>query len=254
MGIDSDIDNRTKIDSFKRILNASSRVTGFTGAGISTESGIADYRSKGGIWDRFQPVYFDEFLSDPAKRLLYWQRKVELWDGIKNAQPNSGHYFFKRLHDSGKLFGLITQNIDGLHEKSGIPKDKLVNIHGTNLEVICLQCGRLTDAHEVFDSLDLSVGVPLCAICGGLLKPNTISFGQELNPADIERATGFLNCELMIAAGSTLVVHPAASFPMIAKHNGAKLAIITLSETPLDSYADFVFNMKLGEFVKLIGM
>ncbi len=238
------------IDKFKSALKESNRIVGFTGAGISTESGIPDYRSQGGIWDKFQPVYLDEFISDESKRLLYWQRKKSLWQGIRDARLSKTHIFFKELYDNGKLLGLITQNIDGLHEKSGLPGDVIINIHGTNLEVICLACKDITPAHETLDDLNLDNGAPLCTKCAGLLKPNTISFGQNLIQEDLNRAEELaLSCDLMIAAGSTLVVQPAASFPLIAKTNGAILAIITLSDTPLDNNADFVFHEKLGDFI-----
>jgi len=238
------------IDRFRTALEKSEMIVGFTGAGISTESGIPDYRSQGGIWDKFQPVYLEEFLADESKRLLYWQRKKALWQGIRGARVSKTHLFFKELYDSNKLLGLITQNIDGLHEKSGLPKHVLVNLHGTNLEVICLSCNDITPAHATLDDLNLENSVPRCPKCGGLLKPNTISFGQSLVPEDLERAQDLaLSCDMMIAAGSTLLVQPAASFPVIAKNNGAVLAIITQSDTPLDDTADFVFHEKLGDFI-----
>jgi len=246
-------DTNEQIEIFKSAIDKSKRIVGFTGAGISTESDIPDYRSKGGIWDKFQPVYFDEFLSDEKKRFLYWQRKQELWKSMRGAVPNKGHMFFKHLYDERKLIGLITQNIDGLHEKSGLPKDIMVNLHGTNLEVICLECGFIVPSEEVLDNLNLEQGVPLCSKCEGLLKPNTISFGQSLREEDLDKArTLSLSCDLMIVVGSTLVVQPAASFPLIAKENGAFLVIISLSETPLDSDADFVFHQKMGDFLDSI--
>jgi NAD-dependent deacetylase len=246
-------DTNEQIEIFKSAIDKSKRIVGFTGAGISTESDIPDYRSKGGIWDKFQPVYFDEFLSDEKKRFLYWQRKQELWKSMRGAVPNKGHMFFKHLYDERKLIGLITQNIDGLHEKSGLPKDIMVNLHGTNLEVICLECGFIVPSEEVLDNLNLEQGVPLCSKCEGLLKPNTISFGQSLREEDLDKArTLSLSCDLMIVVGSTLIVQPAASFPLIAKENGALLVIISLSETPLDSNADFVFHQKMGDFLDSI--
>lgn len=127
-----------QIRKLKSIVKRSKKIVGFTGAGISTESGIADYRSKGGIWERFKPVYFDEFLQDEEKRLLYWKRKQEMWNSVKSAKPNQGHMFFKNLYDQNKLLGVITQNIDGLHEKSSLFSDFIVNLHGSTLEVICL--------------------------------------------------------------------------------------------------------------------
>ena len=241
------------IEAFKSVLKKSRRIVGFTGAGISTESGIPDYRSQGGIWEKFKPVYIDEFLSDERKRLIYWQQKKALWQGIKEAKVSKTHIFFKELYDKGNLLGLITQNIDGLHEQSGLNRDVILNIHGSNLEVICLNCADITPASETLDDLNLDNGAPLCSKCGGLLKPNTISFGQNLIPEDLKRAEELaLSCDLMIAAGSTLVVQPAASFPLIAKNNGAVLAIITQSDTPLDADADFVFHEKLGGFIDIL--
>jgi len=245
-------DSNNQIEAFKSAISNSEKIVGFTGAGISTESGIPDYRSKGGIWDKFQPVYFEEFISDEKKRLLYWQRKQELWKDLSIAIPNKGHLFFKHLYDEGKLAGLLTQNIDGLHEKSGLPKGIIVNLHGTNLAVTCLDCGFTVPSEGVFDQLDLEQGVPLCPECDGFFKPETISFGQQLREEDLSRANDLaISCDLMIVVGSTLVVHPASSIPSIAKENGALLAIITLSETPLDIYADFVFHLKVEDFINL---
>lgn len=239
-----------KIRELKSIIIKSKKIVGFTGAGISTESGIPDYRSKGGIWESFQPVYFDEFQKDEKKRLLYWQRKQEQWEGISSAKPNRGHMFFKDLHDMNKLHGLITQNIDGLHEKSGIPGNIIVNLHGSTLEVICLSCQFLISSENVFADLNLEDGAPLCPKCKGLLKPNTISFGQQLFIKDINKARKLsADCDLMLIMGSTLIVQPAASFPLLAKQNGVQIVIVNLSETPLDKISDFLFHMKISEFI-----
>jgi NAD-dependent deacetylase len=234
---------------FKLCLESSQAIVGFTGAGISTEAGISDYRSQGGIWEKFTPVYLNEFRDDPGKRVLYWQRKKALWESIKNAQPTAAHRFFVDLHRQNKLTGLITQNIDGLHEKSGLPAESIVNLHGTTLEIVCLGCQMITPAEPLMLQLDPEQP-PRCEYCGGLLKPNTISFGQQLVEADLVRAERLArSCDLMIAAGSTLLVQPAASYPLLAREAGARLAIITMSDTPLDGYADFVFHKKLGEFL-----
>lgn len=240
----------TDLQNFKQLLETSRAIVGFTGAGISTEAGISDYRSQGGIWEKFTPVYLSEFIDNHAKRVLYWQRKQALWDSIKNAVPTDAHQLFVDLHKENRLTGVITQNIDGLHEKSGLPKDRILNLHGTSLEIICLKCGTITDAEEGMERLDPEIP-PVCELCGGLLKPNTISFGQQLVAEDLSRAEYLSrSCDLMIAAGSTLQVQPAASFPLLAKESGANLVIITLSETPLDRYADLVINEKLGNFLK----
>lgn len=238
-----------KIKEFIKIIESSDNIVGFTGAGISTESGIPDYRSKGGIWDKFRPVFIDEFLSSEEKRNIYWERKIELWNSMINSKPGKTHLFFKELYDRKKLKGLITQNIDGLHEKSGLDTDVIVNLHGTNLKTRCFSCGNINLSEEIFKDLDLSKGTPRCSECGGIIKPDTISFGQALNEEDLKRASVLSeNCDLMITAGTSLVVQPAASFPIMAKRKGAFLVIITISKTPLDVYADMVFHIKLGEF------
>ena len=240
----------TEIERFVDIVSASRRVVGFTGAGISTESGIPDYRGKGGIWNRFQPVYFDEFVNDPAKRRLYWQRKAETWPAIRDALPNPGHELFVDLHRGGSLLGVVTQNIDGLHEKSGLPPERIVNLHGNTLETTCLSCSYRVDSDEVFRALDLEQGAPRCPECGGLLKPDTISFGQQLDARTIERGQELARgCDCMVVFGSTLVVYPAAALPEMAGRNGAALVIVTLSETPLDGEADLSVRRPIGEFV-----
>ena len=236
------------VAALAELIDVSQRVVGFTGAGISTESGIPDYRSKGGIWHRFQPVYFQEFIESEEKRVLYWERKIELWPAIAAAVPGPGHLLFLDIWKSGKLAGLITQNVDGLHEKSGLPDELIVNLHGNSLETICLTCRKIIDSAAVFESRDLKDGAPRCQSCDGLLKPNTISFGQTLRAEDLKQAEAFArSCDLMIVMGSTLTVHPAASLPAIAGRCGAKLAIITLSETPLDRAADLLINRKIGD-------
>lgn len=249
MPISRSAEMEDKLQQFRHFLEDSSRIVGFTGAGISTESGISDYRSQGGIWEKFTPVYLTEFLNDAAKRCLYWERKKVLWKSISTAQPGKTHTFFTQLYKKKRLLGLITQNIDGLHEKSGLPTEEIVNLHGTTLEIICMGCGDISPAEPLMKRLDPK-HPPLCELCGGLLKPNTISFGQQLVEADLHRAERLSRqCDLMIAAGSTLQVQPAASFPLVAKESGAKLVIITLSETPLDQYADLVIQEKLGNFI-----
>lgn len=240
----------TDLQRFRRLLETSNTIVGFTGAGISTEAGISDYRSQGGIWEKFTPVYLSEFIDDHNKRVLYWQRKLALWDSIREAKPTAAHHLFVDLYRKNRLKGVITQNIDGLHEKSGLPKNKIINLHGSSLEIICLHCEALTGAEAVMATLD-PADPPRCELCGGLLKPNTISFGQQLIAEDLARAESLSrSCDLMIAAGSTLQVQPAASFPLLAKESGARLVIITLSDTPLDSYADLVIHEKLGDFLK----
>ena len=220
----------------------------FTGAGISTESGIADYRGQGGRWQRFRPVTIQEFQASEDKRKEYWREKLELWEGLKDARPNEGHKAIAALEKAGKLKGLITQNIDGLHRLAGNSREKTIEIHGTCLETVCLSCGDIQPWQAVYKELKNGVEVPLCAKCAGLLKPNTISFGQNLNQADLQKAFAWAgDCDLMLAVGSTPVVEPAASIPRAAKQSGAALGIITLSETPLDSVADVKITEPCGK-------
>ena len=234
-----------KAEKLKALIAQSARIVVFTGAGISTESGISDYRSQGGLWERYQPVTIQEFLADEEKRREYWRRKKETYVQMRDAQPNEGHFAIARLEKIGTLAGVITQNIDGLHRKAG--SQNVIEIHGTNLEVICLSCGKLCPCDPIYDRLNSGEDIPLCQDCGGLLKPNTISFGQQLNPETLQRAYQWLqDCDLMIAVGSTLIVEPAASMPRIAKENGASLVIINRDSTPLDSSADLVVHAQIG--------
>lgn len=218
----------------------------FTGAGISTESGISDYRSQGGLWQRFQPVTIQEFFSDEDKRKEYWRRKQALYAQMRDAEPNNGHIAIARLEKQGKLLGIITQNIDGLHHKAG--NSNILEIHGTNREVICLECSDLQPFEPVYQRLLNGEEIPLCKKCGGLLKPNTISFGQALNATALQQAFAWARqCDLMIAAGSSLVVEPAASIPRRAAESGAFLVIINRDSTPLDFLARFVYRSSIGE-------
>lgn len=238
------------VHKLAELINKASRIVGFTGAGVSTESGISDFRSKGGLWDRFTPVYYQEFLDNEKKRKLYWRRKMEMWPSLRDAEPNEGHRFFASLYQEGKLAGLITQNVDGLHEEAGVPRERIVRIHGTNSEIVCLSCGRITPAGELMEDLSEEDIPPRCGECGGLLKPNTISFGQSLDTEEIRRAEEMASsCELMLSFGSTLVVYPAAGFPAQAARRGAALGIVNLSETPLDEMADVLIKRPIGEVV-----
>lgn len=226
-----------EINELRKLIASSSRIVFFTGAGISTESGISDYRSQGGIYERYRPVTIQEFLADEDSRKEFWRRKKEFYAQLKNAQPNAAHLAIAKLEAEGKVAGVITQNIDGLHQAAG--SKKVFEIHGTNLEIICLSCENTTHYEATYKKLIQGTEIPLCEKCGGLLKTNTISFGQELNADTLQRSFQMArNCDLMIAVGSSLVVEPAASIPRRAKEMNSKLVIINRETTPLYVIAD----------------
>jgi NAD-dependent deacetylase len=226
----------------------------FTGAGISTESGIPDFRSPGGLWSRYKPVTFQEYLSSEAARIEAWKRRLETYEAHKNAKPNIGHYFIHALHQKGKLIGLITQNVDGLHSEAGLADDKIVELHGSNRKIICLKCNKSFDPDAIIKRLVGNFSSPKCDACGGILKAATISFGQAMPQEAMRRAQEWTEAAaVFMVMGSSLQVQPAASFPVLAKRNGALLAIINREETPLDDYADFVHHGAIGEFCGRFG-
>ena len=219
----------------------------FTGAGISTESGIPDYRSKGGIWDQFRPVYFDEFMSSKAARIRYWEQKCEMSEQLLSAVPNSAHRAVTELYQMGRLDLVITQNIDGLHQKAGMPEDRVIELHGNTTRIRCMSCQKLAPVEETLARIKNGEKAPVCA-CGGYLKPDTISFGQNLREQDLSAAfSASQACDVFLAVGSTLIVNPAATMPDIARRNGAFLAIVNLSETPYDRVCDLLISAKAGE-------
>jgi len=224
----------------------------FTGAGISTESGISDYRSKGGIWDKFTPVYFDEFMSSRDARIEYWRRKTELYHQLVQAEPNPAHNAISELYGMGLIEMVITQNIDGLHQKSGVPDDKIIELHGNTLRVRCMSCSKIAPVHETQKRIEQGDPAPECE-CGGYLKPDTISFGPSMPMDDVERAVSLSrNCDFFMVVGSTLLVQPAAHMPLYAKESGAFLAVVNLSETPCDKICDVLIQDKAGEVLKRI--
>jgi len=244
-----------KINAVSDMILQSKKVVVFTGAGISTESGISDFRSPGGIWERFDMNEFtyQKFLSSPVSREKSWEFSKALWPEISNAKPNQGHYAIAELYHMGKLDCVITQNVDYLHQRSGVPEEKVIELHGTVKWVICLECGQRYPREQIQSRLESGEKIPLCDACGGILKQATVSFGQpmperETREAEMRSAT----CDLFLVAGSSLVVYPAAQMPLIAKENGAKLVIINLTPTPHDHYADIVINEKTGQVLSQI--
>jgi NAD-dependent deacetylase len=215
-------------------LRDSNRALIFTGAGISTGSGIPDFRGPQGVWTRRQPVYFQDFMTSEAARIEHWDFKLEGWDGYRDAQPNAVHRSVVALEDAGKVLMVLTQNIDGLHALAGTSPERLVELHGTNLLVECQSCRRRSDPEPHFEFFRANRKPPLCN-CGGFLKPATISFGQSLDPAVLARAEeAALNADLVVALGSTLSVYPAASFPLLGAQSGAPYVIINRGPTDQD--------------------
>jgi NAD-dependent deacetylase len=224
----------------------------FTGAGISTESGIPDYRSKGGIWDKFRPVYFNEFMSSRSARQEYWRRWVELYGGLLKAGPNAAHAAVAELCNAGLVEAVITQNVDGLHQASGISGDRIVELHGNTRRIRCMHCSRQVPTEEVWSRLCQGDTAPECT-CGGFLKPDTVSFGQAMPADEVRRAAALSGaCDFFMVVGSTLLVQPAAHMPFHAKNNGAFLAIVNLSETPCDEIADVRIEAAAGKVLPAI--
>jgi NAD-dependent deacetylase len=228
-------------------IDTASRIVGFTGAGISTESGVADFRSPNGVWARNRTVYFQEFVSSEEDRIEAWRQKVESWPEMRDARPNAGHRAFVELHARGKLAAMITQNIERLHQRSGLPNEIVHELHGTTTEAMCLTCGDRITMDEAMARIESGEKAPKCRECGGLLKPATVSFGQPM-PQEVLLAAqqAAESCDLFLAVGSSLVVQPAASLPVLAKRAGAKLVIINREETPVDAAADLVIHGEIG--------
>ena len=232
----------------RALVAGASRIVGFTGAGISTESGVPDFRSPDGVWARNRTVDFQEFVSSEAGRVEYWRQKAAAWPAMRAAQPNAGHYAFVELHRQGRLAALVTQNIERLHQRSGLPADSVLELHGTTTEAACLTCGDRITSDEACRRIEAGEKAPRCRACGGLLKPATVSFGQAM-PLDVmARAQAAAEtCDLLLAVGSSLVVEPAASIPRAAKAAGARLVIVNREPTPLDDLADGVARGEIGE-------
>jgi NAD-dependent deacetylase len=230
-----------------RLIADARRMVVFTGAGISTESGVPDFRSPGGVWSKMKPIYFQDFVGSEEKRREAWTRAFTGKAGWVGAKPNTGHFAVARLVEQGKVAAVVTQNVDNLHQDSGVPADRIVELHGNASYAKCLECGERHELAELKDSF-LKVGeIPYCRRCGGLVKTATISFGQPMPAGPMARAEeATLACDLFLVLGSSLVVYPAAGFPLLAKRNGARLAIVNREPTELDAYADLVLHDEIG--------
>ncbi|MDY0186446.1 MAG: NAD-dependent protein deacylase [Syntrophus sp. (in: bacteria)] len=238
-----------QIERIARWIVEAKTVVIFTGAGLSTESGIPDFRSPGGVWDKYNPedFYFDHFIASEISRWKYWQMSTEMYEPMKEAQPNAAHIAIAELEKMGRLDCVITQNIDNLHVRAGSSPEKVIELHGTAMSVSCLDCRKKFDREEVQKKLKKEMKVPYCDSCGGPLKPDTISFGQAMPARETQEAYSRSSAsDLFIVIGSSLVVQPAASMPVTAKRNGARLVIINRDPTPCDSMADIVIHDLAG--------
>ena len=235
------------------LIGQAEQIVAFTGAGISTECGVPDFRSPDSAWKRFPPIPFAEFLASEEQRVEAWRRKFAMDDLYAGAKPGRGHAALARLVASGKMSHVITQNIDGLHQASGIPSERIIELHGNGTYARCLSCGQQHDLAQVRPVIEEQGRAPVCD-CGGLVKSATISFGQSMPQKELQRAQrATLACDLFLVIGSSLVVHPAAAFPRIAKENGAVLVILNKDATPLDGIADLIVRADIGDVLRAIG-
>jgi NAD-dependent deacetylase len=232
------------ITKLVELLRESKRMLLFTGAGISTGSGIPDFRGPEGVWKRRQPVYYHDFMRSEAARVEHWDFKLEGWAGFRDARANATHEAIARLERAGKVQAVVTQNIDALHARAGTSAERLIELHGTNSFIECQTCGRRTDPETHFEQFRKTRRPPVCE-CGGFLKPATISFGQNLRNEDLERAEAAAKAaDLVVALGSTLSVHPAADIPLLAANRGAPYVIINRGPTEHDGLPEVTLRLE----------
>ena len=235
------------IELLRDLIGSAQRIVAFTGAGISTESGIPDFRSPGGIWTRYKPIYFDDFMASDEMRRESWRRKFATDETMLTAEPNAGHRALAKLVEQGRMSAIITQNVDGLHQRSGVPDSKVIELHGNATYASCLDCGHRHELDPIRKAFLGSGKLPLCAKCDGIVKTATISFGQAMPEIPMARAQDeTMSCDLFIVLGSSLVVYPAAGFPQIAKRKGAKLVILNRDPTDQDDDADVLIHAEIG--------
>jgi NAD-dependent deacetylase len=226
----------------------SRRILVFSGAGISTESGIPDFRSLGGVWSKVQPIYFQDFMASEHVRREAWRRRFSNADGWVGAQPNRGHHAVAELISSGRASVVVTQNVDNLHQASGVPEEKVIELHGNSTYAKCLKCQTRFELADIEREFRQSNNVGPCQRCGGIVKTATISFGQQMPELPMRRAQEeMLACDLFLVLGSSLSVFPAADFPLRAKQNGATLAIVNRDPTAVDEIADLVIHDGIGD-------
>lgn len=237
----------TELLELRRMVAAAGRIVAFTGAGISTESGIPDFRGPDGLWKKVTPIDFGDFVRSEEVRRESWRRKFAGNDRMGSAEPNQGHLAVAALYRMGKLTYVITQNVDGLHQRAGVPDERVIQLHGNANYATCLSCARRYELAEIRETFLPDETVPYCSDCGGIIKTATISFGQAMPTDEMARAEAAVcDCDLLIVMGSSLVVYPAAGFPGLAKRNGARLAIINNEPTDLDIHCDLVLHRPIG--------
>ncbi len=240
-------DLKTAMVRLQDFVNDAAVVLPFTGAGISTECGIPDFRSPSGLWTKFQPIPFDQFLASAEMRNESWRRRFAMEEQFSTARPGRGHLALASLHRAGKIPAVITQNIDNLHQSSGFDPEKVVELHGNTTYATCLDCAQRYELGWVRERFKSDHRAPDCPVCGGYVKTATISFGQAMPEAAMRRAEQLTAaCDLFMAIGSSLVVWPAAGFPLAAKRNGARLVIINRDSTEFDDVADLVIRADIG--------
>ena len=241
-------DLETAMDRLEDLVEGARMIAPFTGAGISTECGIPDFRSPGGLWTKSKPIPFDEFIASQEMRDEAWRRRFAMETQFASAKPGRGHLALASLYRAGKVPAVITQNIDNLHQSSGFLPEHVIELHGNNTYALCLDCRQRYELAWVKDRfLSARERAPDCPGCGGYIKTATISFGQAMPEGEMRRAEQVaLDCDLFLAIGSSLVVWPAAGFPLMAKRNGARLAIINREPTEFDSMADLVVREDIG--------
>jgi len=233
------------------MLRSAARAVVFTGAGISTESGIPDFRSPGGIWTRMAPIDFDDYLRSAEMRREAWRRRFAMEATFAAARPNAGHLAIAELVARGKVSHVITQNIDNLHQESGVRAEQVIELHGNTRHAKCLDCGARMELEPIRAHFEAHGVPPDCSECAGLLKTATISFGQPMPEVEMARAeAATLACDLFLVLGSSLVVYPAAGFPPLAKRNGARLVIVNREPTEQDNVADLVIHAGIGETMR----
>jgi NAD-dependent deacetylase len=240
----------TTVEQLRHLIANCDAIVPFTGAGISTECGIPDFRSPGGLWTKYQPIQFDDFLASRDMRDESWRRRFAMEEKFGTARPGRGHLALASLYRSGKSPGVITQNIDNLHQASGIASEHVIELHGNTTYATCLACAQRYELDWVKTRFEADGRAPDCS-CGGYIKTATVSFGQAMPEAAMRRAEELtLSCDLFLAIGSSLVVWPAAGFPLMAKRNGARLAIINRDPTELDDMADLVVHHDIGSVLQ----